>query len=85
MGWVLRSTPLRGEELRALDASAFVDSALDFAHIGGQAVGNDFAPGDVAVAFDDGVGLAGDEASAGHLVRHTWPENAAAVSFEIAM
>jgi hypothetical protein len=49
--------PAGGEELAAADAAAVVE-ALGGA---GDAVEDDLAPGDVAVAFDDGVGFAAVE------------------------
>jgi hypothetical protein len=45
--------PAGGKELGAFDAAAFVD----FVGVAGEAVGDDLAPGEVAVAFDYGVGL----------------------------
>jgi len=50
----LHQIPARGEELVAFDAAAFVDAG----GIAGEAVGYDATPGDVAIAFDDGVGFA---------------------------
>ena len=47
--------PTGGEEVCAADAAAFVDF---LGRSAGHAVGDDFAPGDVAVAFDYGVGVA---------------------------
>jgi hypothetical protein len=47
--------PAGGEELAAADASAIVDFLRRSAS---ENVGDDFAPGDVAVAFDYGVGVA---------------------------
>jgi hypothetical protein len=50
--------PAGGEELSALDASAFVDLLRGSA---GEDVGDGFTPGDVAVAFDYGVGVSAFE------------------------
>ena len=47
--------PAGGEELGALDASAVVDFLEGCS---GENVGDDLAPGDIAIAFDDGVGVA---------------------------
>ena len=50
--------PAGGEEFAAADAAAFVDFLRGAA---GENVGDGLAPGDVAIAFDYGVGLAAFE------------------------
>ncbi len=47
----IHQVPARGEEFAALDAAAFVD----FFGLAGEAIGDDLCPGEIAVAFDDGV------------------------------
>ena len=50
----IHQVPAGGEEFAAFNAAAFVD----FFGRAGDASGDDFGPGKIAVAFDDGVGLA---------------------------
>ena len=50
----IHEVPARGEEFTAFDAAAFVD----FFGSSGDASGDNFGPGEIAVAFDYGVGLA---------------------------
>ena len=53
----IHEVPARGEEFAAFDAAAFVD----FFGLAGEAIGDDLAPGKIAVALDDGVGFAAFE------------------------
>ncbi len=53
----VHQVPARGEEFAAFDAAAFVD----FFGLAGETIGDNLAPGKIAVAFDDGVGFAAFE------------------------
>ena len=57
----IHQVPARGEKFAALDAAAFVDPL----GLAGEAIGDDLGPGQIAVAFDDGVGFAALEGFVG--------------------